>query len=121
MNGSLIIFISSLFTLAIGAAIGYFIKNYQVIQENEKKINKANTLLSQAEKEAAKTEKSAQDKAIAIRQGAEKEASLRRKELGRYEERLQSRSDQLDRRAEKLEDREHALGKRQSSPATETE
>ncbi len=114
--------ISVFFTLAIGVVIGYFVKNYQIIQENEEKVDKANTILSEAEKEAAKIEreaakieKSAQDISLEIRQTAEKETSSRRKELGRYEERLQSRSDQLDRRAEKLENREHALSKQQST------
>ncbi len=107
--------ISILFTLSIGIAVGYFYKNYQIIQNNEKKTNKANTLLAEAVKKAAEIEKSAQDQALKIHQTAEKESNRRRTELGRYEERLQSRSDQLDRRAEKLENREHALGKRQSS------
>ncbi|MBS1250085.1 MAG: Ribonuclease Y [Chloroflexi bacterium] len=108
-------FLISLFALAIGAAIGYFYKNYQVIQENEKKRAEANDILSQAEKKATRIEKEVQDQALEIRQSAEKEANRRRMELGRYEERLQSRSDQLDRRAEKIEDREHALSKLQST------
>jgi len=114
--------ISSIFSLLLGAAIGYFIKNYQSIQENEKKRNEANDILSQAEKKATQIEhnatqieKKVQDQALKIRQAAEKDAQQRRTELGRYEERLQSRSDQLDRRAEKLENREHAISKHQSS------
>lgn len=115
-------FLISIFTLVIGAVIGYFIKNYQIIQENEKKRNKANKLfneaekkISEAEKKAAEIEQKAREQAVEIHQTTEKEANRRRTELGRYEKRLQSRSDQLDRRAEKLENREHALSRNQSA------
>ena len=115
MQNPILIIFSVTFALLVGAVIGYFVKNYQIIQENEQKRNQANTLLSQAEKKAAEIEKETQDKALTIIQTSENEAIRRRTELGRYEERLQSRSDQLDRRAEKLENREHAISKQQSS------
>jgi len=113
MNGTLLII--SLAALLLGGGIGYFIKNYQVIQETEKKQQRADKILAEADRSSAELIKEAQDQAVDIRQTAEKEAQRRRLELNRYEERLQSRSDQLDRRAEKLEDREHAISQRQSA------
>ena len=101
--------------LVLGAVIGYFIKQYQITKENEKKQKMANQILSEAEHQAAQIKQDAQDTALQIRQKAEKEADRRRTELSRYEERLQSRSDQLDRRAEKLENREHAISQQQSA------
>ncbi len=105
----------SITALLLGAGIGYFIKNYQVIKETDKKQQRAERMIGEAERTSTGLIKDAQDKAVEIRQSAEQEAQRRRTELNRYEERLQSRSDQLDRRAEKLEDREHAISKQQSS------
>ncbi len=101
--------------LVLGIAIGYFLKHYLITKEAEEKQNQANRILREAETKSAKIIKEAQEQALEINRGAEKEATRRRTELNRYEERLQRRSDQLDRRAEKLEDREHAISKHQSS------
>jgi len=109
------VMIIGLSSLLIGAALGYFLKQFQVTKETEKKQNQAHKILAEAERESAEIHKEAQETALAIRQKAEKEADRRRTELSRYEERLQSRSDQLDRRAEKLEDREHAISQQQST------
>lgn len=113
MNPTLIII--GISALVLGGVLGYFAKQYQITKENERKQKHANHILTEAEREAAEITKQAQETALSIRQQAEKEADRRRTELSRYEERLQSRSDQLDRRAEKLEDREHAISQQQSS------
>ncbi len=113
MNGNLIL-ISGI-ALVLGTAIGFFIKNYQTVRETDKKQHKANRILTEAERKSTEVVKESQNRAIEIAQAAEKDALARRSEITRFEERLQSRSDQLDRRAEKLEDREHSISQRQSS------
>lgn len=113
MNGNLILI--SFVALVLGAVIGFFVKNYQIVQETDKKQNKASKILSDAERKSTELVKESQDRAIEIAQAAEKDAHARRTEITRIEERLQSRSDQLDRRAEKIEDREHAISQRQSA------
>ena len=113
MNGYLLIV--ALIALVLGSVIGFFVKNYQIVRETDKKQNKANKVLVEAERKSTELVKEAQDRAIEITQAAEKDAHSRRTEITSFEERLQSRSDQLDRRAEKLEDREHAISQRQSS------
>lgn len=102
-------------SITLGGVIGYFIKNYLVTREVDKKQSKANQLLNEAERKSTEIVTESQNRAIEIVQTAEKESLTRRQELTRFEERLQSRSDQLDKRAEKIEDREHAISQRQSS------
>ena len=113
MNGTQILI--SFIALVLGGVIGFFLKNYQYTREASQKQQKANKILSDAERKSTEVVKEAQDRAIEIVQGAEKDALNRRTEITRFEERLQSRSDQLDKRAEKIEDREHAISQRQSS------
>ena len=113
MNGIQILI--SFIALVLGGVIGFFLKNYQFAREASQKQQKANKVLSDAERKSTEVVKEAQDRAIEIVQSAEKDALSRRTEITRFEERLQSRSDQLDKRAEKLEDREHAISQRQSS------
>ncbi len=108
------ILVSSL-ALVLGVAIGFFIKNYLVAREVDKKQTAAKQILNEAERKSTEIVKDSQNRAIEIIQAAEKDALKRRQEITRFEERLQSRSDQLDRRAEKLEDREHAISQRQSA------
>lgn len=113
MNPNLII--TSIVSIALGGVIGFFIKNYLIARESDKKQSKAAQILNEAERKSTEIVKDSQNRAIEIVQTAEKEALSRRNEITRFEERLQSRSDQLDKRAEKLEDREHAISQRQSS------
>ncbi len=105
----------SFLALVLGFGIGFFVKNYLITREADKKQIRANQILTDAERKSTEIVKESQNRAIEIVQGAEKESLKRRQEITRYEERLQSRSDQLDRRAEKLEDREHAISQRQSA------
>jgi len=105
----------SLLALGLGIGVGFFVKNYLITREVDKKQNTANQVLNEAERKSTEIVKESQNRAIEIVQAAEKDSLKRRQEITRYEERLQSRSDQLDRRAEKLEDREHAISQRQSA------
>ncbi|TFG49422.1 MAG: ribonuclease Y, partial [Anaerolineales bacterium] len=113
MNPYLILI--SVIALVLGGVMGFFIKNYLVAREIDKKQNSANQLLNEAERKSTEVVKESQNRAIKIVEAAEKDALGRRTEITRFEERLQSRSDQLDRRAEKIEDREHAISQRQSA------
>ena len=113
MNPTLILI--SFVALTLGAVIGFFVKNYLVARETDKKQSNAIKVLNEAERKSTELIKQSQDRAIEITQTAEKDALARRTEITRSEERLQSRSDQLDKRAEKIEDREHAISQRQSA------
>ncbi|MCJ7735083.1 MAG: ribonuclease Y [Anaerolineales bacterium] len=113
MNPYLILI--SVIALVLGGVMGFFIKNYLIAREIDKKQNSANQLLNEAERKSTEVVKESQDRAIKIVEAAEKDALGRRTEITRFEERLQSRSDQLDRRAEKIEDREHTISQRQSA------
>ncbi len=113
MNPYLILI--SVIALVLGGVMGFFIKNYLVAREIDKKQNSANQLLNEAERKSTEVVKESQNRAIKIVEAAEKDALGRRTEITRFEERLQSRSDQLDRRAEKIEDREHTISQRQSA------
>jgi ribonuclease Y len=113
MNPNLII--TSIVSVILGGVVGFFIKNYLIAREIDKKQSKATQILNEAERKTTEIVKESQNRAIEIVQAAEKEAVTRRQEVTRFEERLQSRSDQLDKRAEKIEDREHAISQRQSA------
>lgn len=113
MNPYLILI--SFIALVLGTGIGFFVKNYLIARGADKKQNKANQILNDAERKSTEVVKESQNRAIDIVQAAEKDAKKRRTEITNFEERLQSRSDQLDRRAEKLEDREHSISQRQSA------
>jgi len=113
MNPNLIII--SIVSVVLGGVIGFFIKNYLVAREADKKQTKANQILNEAERKSTEILQESQNRSIEIVQAAEKESLSRRQEVNRFEERLQGRSDQLDKRAEKIEDREHAISQRQSA------
>ena len=105
----------SIIAAVLGGVVGFFIKNYLIAREIDKKQSTANQILNEAERKTTEIVKEAQNRAIEIVQTAEKESHTRRQEITRIEDRLQSRGDQLDKRAEKIEDREHTISQRQSS------
>jgi ribonuclease Y len=114
MNGGIGILIGFVM-LALGLAIGYLVKQYQIQQENQRARAEADRILTEAQENAREVELKARDEAIKTRKETETEIDQRRAELSRQEERLQTRLDKLDVRAEKMERREQALNKRQSS------
>lgn len=103
-----------LVALAIGLAIGYYIrqtfskKTQQKIQEDNERI------INQAKEQALAIELEAKDRAIELRQSAEAELVRRRNEISREEDRLQKRREELDNRIDRAEKREQAINKRQS-------
>jgi ribonuclease Y len=68
-----------------------------------------------AQEKALSIELAAKDKALQIRQAADQEATRRRTDISREEDRLQKRREELDNRTDRLEKREQALNKRQSA------
>jgi ribonuclease Y len=101
--------------IAIGAAIGYFIKQYLVETKRKAQNLKADYILTEAKEKAREIELEAKDAALRITQKAEDELNRRRIELNREDDRLQKRREELDLRLEKYEEREVRLNKRQSS------
>jgi ribonucrease Y len=101
--------------IAIGAVIGYFIKQYLVESKRKAQNLKADYILTDAKEKAREIELEAKDAALRITQKAEDELNRRRIELNREDDRLQKRREELDLRLEKYEDREVRLNKRQSS------
>jgi ribonuclease Y len=99
----------------LGAAIGFFLKTFQIRQTHRRLQDMKDRVLAEAEEKARKIELQARDEILKARQEAEEEIARRRAEVSRSEDRLQRRHDQLDKRAERLERREQSLNKRQSS------
>ncbi len=101
--------------LAIGAALGWWIKTRRDQQRLLDVETRAKQILQEAEEKARQIELEAKDKAIQIRREAEDEINRRRRELQREESRLRRRWEDLERRLEQLHQREQALNKRQSA------
>jgi ribonucrease Y len=112
MNGEILI---PIVALLIGAAVGYFVKNFQIKQANQEIQEVKARVLAEANEKAREIELQTRDEMLKSRQEAEEEVSRRRAEISRSEDRLQRRQDQMDTRSERLERREQSLNKRQSS------
>lgn len=114
MNPGIWLLIAAL-ALAVGIALGYFIRNRQVIIARQKEHEEAEDILNKAREQARALELQAKDKALEIRQAADAEIARRRNELLKEEDRLQKRREEYDARADRLEKREQMLNKRQSA------
>lgn len=101
--------------IALGGAIGYFIKQYLVESKRKAQNLKADYILADAKEKAREIELEAKDVALKITKKAEEDLNHRRTELNREDDRLQKRREELDMRLEKYEEREARLNKRQSS------
>jgi ribonucrease Y len=100
--------------LALGIAIGYYLKQTQIAKAKKEEQTQAESILNKAKEEARVMELQAKDKAIEIRQSADSEFARRRSELSREEDRLQKRREEVDARTDRLDKREQLLNKRQS-------
>jgi ribonuclease Y len=107
--------IVGLAALAIGVAVGFLLRNYQVTRELKGRQAEADKILDRAKAREREIELGARDEALKIRDDAEAESKRRRKELSKEEERLQKRRADQDQRLDKLEKRESTLNKRQSN------
>jgi ribonuclease Y len=101
-------------SLALGIAIGYYLKQTQVTKAKQEEQAQAESILTKAKEEARAIELQAKDKAIEIRQAADSEFGRRRAEISREEDRLQKRREEIDARTDRLDKREQLLNKRQS-------
>jgi ribonuclease Y len=101
--------------LLIGAGAGFYIKQSQYNKNEMSLKDRANQILSEAQKKAQEMEIEAKDAAFKTRQQAESEVNKRRQKLSQEEDRLQNRRTKLDNQVDKLEQREQKLNKRQSS------
>jgi ribonucrease Y len=104
----------ALVSLLLGGAIGYMIKHIKAVDTNQKLREEAENQLLTAKEQALTIELQSKDKALEIRQTAEAEASRRRAELNKEDDRLQKRREELDGRTDRLEKREQTINKRQS-------
>ncbi|HLE15800.1 MAG TPA: ribonuclease Y [Anaerolineales bacterium] len=99
--------------LALGIAIGYYLRHSQIAKTKQKEQEEADSILVKAKEEARVIELQAKDKAIEIRQAADSEFARRRTELSREEDRLQKRREEIDGRTDRLDKREQLINKRQ--------
>ena len=110
----IILLITAILAIAVGAAAGYFFHRYQAEQSATSKQNKAEDILKAATSQARLIESGSRESATKIVQAAEAEMKERRIELNRETERLDKRRGELDARFDKIEQREQVLNKRQS-------
>ncbi len=101
--------------LVVGIAIGFLIRQLQLLNVKKRQREEAEDILTIAKKEARDLILKSKDEALESREGADLEIARRRAELNREEDRIQKRRDEIDNRAERLERREQALNKRQSA------
>lgn len=104
-----------LVALALGAGIGYYVKQTLVDRALQKEKTEAERIVTEASEKALEIDLEAKKAALELRQSAEAEIARRRNELSREEDRLQKRREEMDGRTDRLEKREQMLNKRQSA------
>ena len=102
-------------TLALGLTAGYFLRHARARRELKGRQAEGDRILENARAREREIELGARDEALKLRDGAEAEASRRRSELSKEEQRLQKRRADLDQRLDKLEKRDSTLNKRRSN------
>ncbi|MCJ7514323.1 MAG: ribonuclease Y [Anaerolineales bacterium] len=116
LSNPLVLLIAAIvIALAIGLAVGYVVRHQQAKREGRERLDEAERLTDQARTKVREIELQARADAIKIRDESEAEASRRRADNNREDERLQRRRAELDRRVEQIEKRDQALNKRQSA------
>jgi len=104
-----------LIDIVIVAGVSYFVSRLLIKRFLAEQAKSANSLIHDAREKAKTIELEARDKSHKILQISEQEASKKRIELEKEDERLLKRRSDLDHRLEKMEQREAALNKRQSA------
>ncbi len=99
---------------AVGAALGYFFKQYQAEQESRALRIEVDHVIEEAQTKAKETVLAAKDEALKLRDEVEAEAKRHRVEWQRDEERLARRREEYEQKLERLEQRERKLAQRQS-------
>ena len=97
----------------IGVALGFLITRFIANTSVKRATDEAQTLLSDAEKQAETLRREAileaKDETLKLKQEAEKENKERQREVRAQENRLNQREESLDRRVDSLDAREHQL------------
>jgi ribonuclease Y len=114
LNSVVIAVLVGLVALAIGAAIGYFVRQVQARAQAKEYDAEIERVKATTEAHNKELELKTKDELLRKRDELEAEAARRRAELDKGEERLQRRREELDRRMDKLERDQQALNKRQS-------
>lgn len=111
----IVLVIGSLALLALGLALGYYLR--RLVNEARMQSAKAHAeqILAEAQAQSAEVTLAAKDEAIRLRAEATEEIQRDRQELRREEERLRRRQSNIDRRFDKMEQRERKQNQRQSN------
>ncbi len=117
MNGTLIwvLILMIPIALVLGGAVGYLVKQNNIVKEQQLQKEEANRLLEETKEKVRQMEIRARDQAMEVHQKAETEIVRRRNEVSREEDRLQKRREELDNRVDRLEKREQNINRRQSA------
>jgi ribonuclease Y len=115
IGGILITLLVGIIGLAIGGAIGYYLRQYLVDSKIKSVQAQADDIIEKAKASAKEIEVRAKEESLRLKDKAERESNKRQQRLSQYEDRLQKRQESLDRRQESIERRERTLGKRQST------
>jgi ribonuclease Y len=99
---------------AVGAALGYFFKQYQAEQETKALRIEVDHVFEEAQTKAKETVLAAKDEALKLRDEVEAEAKRHRAEWQREEERLTRRREEYEQKLERMEQRERKISQRQS-------
>jgi ribonuclease Y len=99
---------------AVGAALGYFFKQYQAEQETKALRIEVDHVFEEAQTKAKETVLAAKDEAIKLRDEVEAEVKRHRAEWQREEERLTRRREEYEQKLERMEQRERKISQRQS-------
>ena len=105
--------IEILLDIVIVVVVVYFATRYINSRFQKEQETKSDNIIQVATEKARSIELEAKDKSLRISQESENEATRRRNELAREDDRLQKRRVDLDHRFERLEQREVTLNKRQ--------
>jgi ribonuclease Y len=101
--------------LLAGVGLGWIVRQTQERRETQARQAEADAIVEGARARAREIELEGRDEALKMRNDAEAEASRRRAELNKEEERLRSRRSELDQRVDQIEKRDQNLSKRQSA------
>jgi ribonucrease Y len=112
---SLLIPIGIILDIIIVVAVVYFVTRYLNNRFQKEQEMRSDNIIQVATEKSRTIEIEAKDKALKISQESESEATRRRNELAREDDRLQKRRVDLDHRFERLEQREVLLNKRQGA------
>ena len=97
----------------IGIALGFVIARYLANASAKKKADEAESILSDAKRQAdtikREAEVEAKDEALKLRAEIESERKERQREVREAEHRVQQREESLDRRTDSLDKREHQI------------